>query len=247
MMQKDLKFIKSLHLKKNRITHSLFLSEGEKIVNDLLQSKIELYRLIIMQNSHFITRDILKKFSDKIIYASKIQMKQISTLKEPSEVLAIFKIPLYKDLQIKNELILALDEVRDPGNLGTIIRTADWFGIQKIICSENTVEIYNPKVVQATMGSISRVRVYYVNLETFLSKQNLPIFGTFLKGENIYKKSLPNKGIIVMGNEANGIRSEVKKSIQHKISIPNFGKDGVIESLNVGIASAVILSEFKRS
>jgi TrmH family RNA methyltransferase len=142
---------------------------------------------------------------------------------------------------------LALDNIKDPGNMGTIIRLCDWFGISKIICTEETVDIYNPKVVQATMGSLARVQVEYTNLTAYLKATDLEIFGTFMDGENIYKKELPTSGILVMGNEANGISSEIEKLITQKIAIPRFGNLQQTESLNVATATAIFLSEFKRS
>jgi TrmH family RNA methyltransferase len=159
--------------------------------------------------------------------------------------LAVFKIPKAKEM-VEKGLIVALDDVRDPGNLGTIIRLCDWFGIETLFCSEESVDIYNPKVVQATMGSISRVNVVYGNLETFLSQTKLPIFGTFMDGNNIYQEELPKEGIIIMGNEANGISTSVEKLVSDRIAIPRFGNLQVTESLNVATATAIILSEFKR-
>jgi RNA methyltransferase, TrmH family len=144
-------------------------------------------------------------------------------------------------------LIVALDDIRDPGNLGTILRLCDWFGIHELLCSEQTVDVYNPKVVQATMGSISRVNVTYANLETVLANTKLPVFGTFMDGENIYKANLEKQGIIVMGNEANGISPEIEKIVTSRISIPRFGKLQQTESLNVASATAIILSEFSRN
>ena len=144
-------------------------------------------------------------------------------------------------------MILALDDIRDPGNLGTILRLCDWFGIKQIICSKETVDIYNPKVVQATMGSIARVNVNYVDLKTFIAEANVPVFGTFMDGENIYQSNLPQSGIIIMGNEANGISSEIEKIVTSRLTIPRFGELQKTESLNVATATAIILSEFKRN
>ena len=160
--------------------------------------------------------------------------------------MAVFKIPKAKQM-VEKGLIVALDDVRDPGNLGTIIRLCDWFGIETLFCSEESVDIYNPKVVQATMGSISRVNVVYGSLEAFLTKTKLPVFGTFMDGKNIYQEKLPSEGIIIMGNEANGISSSVEKLVSERIAIPRFGNLQVTESLNVATATAIILSEFKRS
>jgi TrmH family RNA methyltransferase len=144
-------------------------------------------------------------------------------------------------------LIVALDDVRDPGNLGTILRLCDWFGIQELICSKETVDVFNPKVVQATMGSIARVHVSYVDLNVFLSTTSLPIFGTFMTGDSIYKANLPQEGIIVMGNEANGISAELEKIIKNRLTIPRFGTLQKTESLNVATATAIVLSEFRRA
>ena len=163
----------------------------------------------------------------------------------PNTCLAIFKIPKAVAYE-QNGLILALDDVRDPGNLGTIIRLCDWFGIKTLFCSEESVDVYNPKVVQATMGSISRVNVVYGNLEQFLTAAKLPIFGTFMDGSIIYKEKLPTEGIIVMGNEANGISKPIENLVSKRITIPRFGDLQATESLNVATATAIILSEFKR-
>jgi TrmH family RNA methyltransferase len=143
-------------------------------------------------------------------------------------------------------LILALDSIRDPGNLGTILRLCDWFGIEQIICSKDAVDLYNPKVIQATMGSISRVSVHYIDLVEFIRKTQLPIYGTFMEGNNIYKTKLPKEGIIIMGNEANGISLELEKLCKNKLAIPRFGSLQKTESLNVATATAIVLSEFKR-
>jgi TrmH family RNA methyltransferase len=178
-------------------------------------------------------------------FISDSDLKKISALSSPNDCLAIFKIP--EEKKINNEgLIIALDDIRDPGNLGTIIRLCDWFGISQIVCSEQTVDIYNPKVIQATMGSVARVNLSYVNLELYLGEAKTAIFGTFMDGENIYKKQLPQEGIIVIGNEANGISKGVENKITQKIAIPRFGNLQLTESLNVATATAIVLSEFRR-
>ena len=156
-----------------------------------------------------------------------------------------FRIPEEKPV-VESGLILALDDIRDPGNLGTILRLSDWFGISHVVCSNETVDIYNPKVVQATMGSITRVNVIYTDLEAFLDQTELPVFGTFMDGANIYEQKLPENGIIVMGNEANGISASIEKLATERLSIPRFGNLQLTESLNVATATAIILSEFKR-
>jgi TrmH family RNA methyltransferase len=174
------------------------------------------------------------------------ELKKITALTTANDCLAVFEI---KETNFKQTsgLELALDNIKDPGNMGTIIRLCDWFGISKIVCSEETVDIYNPKVVQATMGSLARVQVEYTNLVDYLKATDLEIFGTFMDGKNIYKSNLPSKGIIVMGNEANGISEEIEQLVTQKIAIPRFGNLQQTESLNVATATAIFLSEFKRS
>ena len=176
---------------------------------------------------------------------SESELKKISALTTPNNCLAVFKIPASMPIEEKG-LILALDDIRDPGNLGTILRLCDWFGIFQVICSEQTVDLFNPKVVQATMGSISRVNVSYVNLKSFIQNSSLPIFGTFMDGSNVYKENLPKEAIVIMGNEANGISQEIENSIKNRIAIPRFGNLKLTESLNVAAATAIILSEFRR-
>lgn len=174
-------------------------------------------------------------------------IEKISTLKTPQEVIGLVKIPLWPTLNynsLKHRFSLVLDNVQDPGNMGTIIRTADWFGIADIICSEDTVDVYNPKVVQATMGSLARVNVHYVILEQVLPQIKLPLFGAMLDGENIYNTAFGGEGLLVMGNEGNGISPAIERLISTKITIPRAGK---AESLNVAIATAILCSEIKRN
>ena len=176
---------------------------------------------------------------------SEGDLNKISALANPNNCLAIFKMPKPKSI-IDKGLIVALDDIRDPGNLGTIMRLCDWFGIEQLVCSENSVDVYNPKVVQATMGSISRVNVNYIDLESFLQKTKLPVFGTFMDGTIIYKELLPEEGIVVFGNEANGISEKIEKLTTKRIAIPRFGAIQVTESLNVATAAAIVLNEFRR-
>jgi len=232
----QIKLISSLQQKKYRKQYGLFFVEGQKVIQELLDSDFVLEEL-------FVTEAIFENIAPRNIISEK-DLKQISALANPNNSLAVFRIPNEQKTQA-NGLILALDSVRDPGNLGTIIRLCDWFGIKNLICSEDTVDVYNPKVLQATMGSITRVTINYLDLNEFLSQTELPVFGTFMEGENIYKTSLPHKGIIVLGNEANGISSAIEQSISHKIAIPRFGNP--TESLNVATATAIVLSEFRRS
>jgi len=235
----QIKLITSLVQKKYRKQHGLFIAEGVKVIDELIKSNFELEHL-------YITKPMFFGISEKIkTLVTDSELKKISALTTSNDCLAVFKIP--NERKIKTDgLIVALDDVRDPGNLGTIIRLCDWFGIEQLICSEQTVDLYNPKVVQATMGSISRVNVSYVDLNDTLINLELPIFGTFMDGENIYKTKLPSNGVIVLGNEANGISSEIEKIATHKIAIPRFGNLQLTESLNVATATAIVLSEFKR-
>ena len=236
----QIKLITGLHQKKQRFANQLFFAEGIKVIQELLQSNFELEHLFTTQND-FETVE----FSKRIVITEQ-ELKKISALSTPNTCLAVFKIPAENTL-IVSGLILALDDIRDPGNLGTILRLCDWFGIQQIICSKETVDIYNPKVVQATMGSIARVNVNYVDLKSFITTTKLPVFGTFMNGENIYQSNLPQNGIIIMGNEANGISAEIEKTVTSRLTIPRFGKLQKTESLNVATATAIILSEFKRN
>mgnify|MGYP001011364493 FL=1 len=235
----QIKLITSLQQKKYRKQEQLFFAEGVKVVQELLNSNFELQDLFTTK------QDFLTVPKNKVHAISEVELKKISALTTPNTCLAVFKIPKVKEM-VEKGLIVALDDVRDPGNLGTIIRLCDWFGIETLFCSEESVDIYNPKVVQATMGSISRVNVVYGNLEAFLSQTKLPVFGTFMDGKNIYQEELPKEGIIIMGNEANGISTSVEKLVSDRIAIPRFGNLQVTESLNVATATAIILSEFKR-
>jgi TrmH family RNA methyltransferase len=235
----QLKLITSLSQKKYRQKHKLFIAEGIKVVNEILDAAFNVEMLFCTDNFSTTILD------EKITRISETDLKKISNLKTPNKVLGIFKIPDEKTLQ-HNGLILALDAINDPGNLGTIIRLCDWFGISKLICSLETVDCYNPKVVQASMGSLTRVSIHYVELETYLNETNLPTFIADMEGENVYKNNLPKEGILIMGNEANGVSNEIKNLVKNKICIPRFGETQETESLNVATATAILLSEFKR-
>ncbi|HEY4619019.1 MAG TPA: RNA methyltransferase [Flavobacterium sp.] len=235
----QIKLISSLQQKKYRIANQLFFAEGVKVVLELLESNFELEHLYTTENDF---EDVL--FAKKTL-VHETDLKKISALATPNTCLAVFKMPREKEIK-KSGLIIALDSIRDPGNLGTILRLCDWFGVEQLLCSKETVDIYNPKVVQATMGSIARVNVNYVDLNAFISDTQLPVFGTFMDGLNIYKTNLPQEGIIIMGNEANGISEDLEKMIKNRLSIPRFGEVQKTESLNVATATAIILSEFKR-
>lgn len=232
----QIKRIISLQQKKYRKQLGLFFVEGEKLIEELLNSPFVLEEL-------FVTEDIFSQVKSREMI-SDAELKKISALTTANNCLAVFRIPEPQDITEK-KLVVALDKIRDPGNLGTIIRLCDWFGIRDLVCSEDTVDLFNPKVLQATMGSIKRVNVNYVNLPDFLAQTNLPILGTFMEGDNIYKIDLPQNAIIVLGNEANGISPEIEKVITQKITIPRFGNH--TESLNVATATAIVLSELKRN
>lgn len=236
----QIKTITSLQQKKYRKQHKLFFAEGIKVVQELLNSNFELHQL-------FTTQEIFTEVDNaKVELITEVELKKISALATPNVCLALFVMPEEKPVP-DNGLIVALDDVRDPGNLGTIIRLCDWFGISHLVCSEQCVDVFNPKVVQATMGSITRVNVVYTDLEAYLSKTPLPVFGTFMDGKNIYNESLPENGIIVMGNEANGISKAIENKVGYKIAIPRFGDLQQTESLNVATAASIILSEFRRN
>jgi RNA methyltransferase, TrmH family len=235
----QIKLISSLHQKKYRIAHQLFIAEGVKGINELLQSNFELEHL-------YVTIDEFKSVSTtQKTVISDADLKKISALTTPNTCLAVFKIPKEKPFLNKG-LIVALDTIRDPGNMGTILRLCDWFGINQVVCSKETVDLYNPKVVQATMGSIARVNVNYLNLKNFLETTSLPIYGTFMDGEDLYNSEITNEGIIILGNEANGISKEIEALVTKRITIPRFGNLQQTESLNVATATAIVLSEFKR-
>jgi RNA methyltransferase, TrmH family len=236
----QIKLITSLQQKKYRIEHQLFIAEGVKVIQELLVSNIVLEHL-------FVTEAIFEKvnLAQKTLI-NETDMKRISALTSPSSCLAIFKIPQASKIEEKG-LIVGLDDIRDPGNLGTIIRLCDWFGVKQLVCSNATVDVYNPKVIQATMGSITRVNVSYVDLDEFVSNTALPVFGTFMDGKNIYKESLPTNGVLIFGNEANGISPTLENNIKNRIAIPRFGDVQQTESLNVATATAIFLSEFRRN
>jgi TrmH family RNA methyltransferase len=235
----QIKLITSLQQKKYRIINKLFFAEGVKVIQELVESNFELVHLYTTQN------DFEEVAIDKKTQIHENDLKKISALATPNSCLAVFKMPLEKEILVGG-LIVALDSVRDPGNLGTILRLCDWFGIKQLLCSKETVDIYNPKVVQATMGSIARVNVNYIDLNDFVAQTQLPVFGTFMDSSNVYKTVLPQEGIIIMGNEANGISAGLEKLIKNRLTIPRFGELQQTESLNVATATAIILSEFRR-
>lgn len=238
----QIKLITSLSVKKYRDEHLLFLAEGDKLIADLLQSTLNIKYLYTTPASN------IKHPKAECI--TEEEMKRISALKTPSASLAVIAAPQHtlNINSLKDELVLALDDVQDPGNLGTIIRIANWFGIKHIICSPHTADCYSPKTIQATMGAITRVNIYYTNLAKALSTaqlNNIPIYGTFLEGNIIYSETLPSAGIMVMGSEGQGISAEIEALVTHKLFIPPYNNTSS-ESLNVAVATAIVCSEFRR-
>ena len=239
--------IKSLHDKKYRQNSGLFLVEGEKSVAETLDSDFEIKTLLATKPFYTKYAKLIKdkKITYEIVEPGEIE--NVSTLESNDSALAIVKqkAPEILSSEIaENEIVLALDNIRDPGNFGTIIRIADWFGIKKVIASIGTVDLYNPKVISATKGSFTRVNIYYADLKNYLEETKAPILGAFMTGENVHKFTFPKKGILVMGNESNGISNEIENLIKQKVTIPAFNKT---ESLNVAIATAVLIDNWKRN
>ena len=239
LSKNNIKLITSLQQKKYRQKHQLFVAEGVKVVNELLASSLEVEHIFSVDASFEASKNC------EITLISENELKKVSTLKSPNKVLGLFKIPKEKEIN-QDKFMVALDGVNDPGNLGTIIRLCDWFGVTELVCSKNTVDCYNQKVVQSTMGSLTRVNISYVDLQDFLSNSKLPVFTADMDGENVYTSSLPEKAVLVMGNEANGISPEIAQTVKHALTIPRFGDLQQTESLNVAAATAILLSEFKR-
>lgn len=240
----QISLVKSLHQKKYRKEHQLFIVEGFKAISEFLNSEFVI-------SSIFCTPDFSAKMAklsnnEKVYEVSINELQKISALQTPQGILAVIDTP--KNTIINpdsvDEMILVLDGVQDPGNLGTIIRTADWFGFKQLICSEDCVEVYNPKVVQATMGSLTRVKVSYQPLKELLQQSNLPKYGTLLKGKNIFNTTWEAKGFVILGSEGKGISEEVLPLITHPVTIPG-GKN--TESLNVAIAGAICCAEMSRN
>jgi len=249
MLSKNkIKFFNSLKLRKFRIKHNLFLAEGEKLVSELIQSEIKPKFILTASEKTILENNDTNFVTVKAEYSD---LKKISQLKTPPEIIGIFEIPnfIYDIKDIENSLNLFCDDIQNPGNLGTIIRTADWFGIKNIFCSLNTVDLYNPKTIQATMGAIASVKVHYINKQDFFSSidTNFPVYGTFLEGNNIYNTKLSKTGIIIIGNEGKGISQELIPFISNKIFIPDFNtRNKASESLNASVAAAIVCSEFRR-
>ncbi len=235
----QIKLVSSLQQKKYRVKDGLFVAEGVKVVGEFLESDFELEMLFCLE-------DVKNEYAAKVTsVVNVLELKKISALRSPNKVVAVFKIPKQKMLEESGGFKLALDGVNDPGNLGTIIRLCDWFGIKELICSSDTVDCYNSKVVQSTMGSLTRVNVVYLDLVDYLKKTGQNILVSDMKGKSVYDLDVSSNSILIMGNEANGI-SNVVKRLGKKITIPRYGEIQQTESLNVATASAILLSEFKR-
>lgn len=237
LSQNKIKQIRGLHQKKNREEQGLFLVEGEKMVLEVLRNSPQLVRYCVVVEGF--ENELVNKVESFVCSAE--ELKKISTLTTPNKLIAVVEKLTF--LPENQSLILALDSIQDPGNLGTIIRTADWFGIKRIVCSKTTVDCYNTKVIQASMGSFLRVEVVYLDLHDYLSKSDLPVYGALLEGENVYQSKLNTPGILLMGNEGNGISEDLKQFITDPVTIPQFGS---AESLNVAVATSILLSEFSR-
>ena len=239
LSKNQLRLIKSLRKKKNRLQEGLFIAEGIKLVNEFLESGFLPFK--IFGTEHY-KQGIKEEFFQMI---NERELKSISELSSPNQVLGIFQIPQEGKLKRKG-LSLALDNLNDPGNLGTIIRLCDWFGVSQLVCSPKTVDCFNQKVVQASMGSLARVSIVYTDLENYLKEENRPVYGTFMEGTRLYDYPLEKDCVLVMGNEANGISPEIEALVTDKLSIPQFGEQRKTESLNVAMATAICLSEWRR-
>jgi len=244
LSKSQISFIKSLHQKKYRKEHGLFIVEGIKSIKEFFQSSYQIHTIFYNSEQY----NLLPKLPANInlFEVKNAELDKISTLQTPQGFLALVHIPKNRELALKalkNQFTLVLDGVQDPGNMGTIIRTADWFGFKNIICSADSVEVFNPKTVQATMGSLARVNIYEADLPALLEKNTIPVFGALLDGESIYKTQWGAEGLVILGNEGKGISAEVIKKINKPVTIPRIGE---AESLNVAVSAAIFCAELVR-
>ena len=242
-----IKWIKSLEMRKYRLQEKAFVAEGPKLVGELLPYSTPLY-IAATKDWLDANRHLLRAVKE-VDEVSQTELERASLLRTPQSVLAVMPIPERRlDISsLQKKLVIALDSVQDPGNLGTILRIADWFGIHEVLCSEGTADVYNPKCVQSCMGALARVKVFYCNLPEVLGQVEMPVFGTFLDGTDIYKEELSQQGIIVMGNEGNGISQPVAKLVNRRLYVPNYPKCSLTtESLNVAVATGIVCAEFRR-
>ena len=239
----QIKFVRSLHLKKNRDVHNCFIVEGEKIVDEILRSDFNVHSIFATKDCKSVVIE-----NSKTHLVSDKELERVSALKSPNKVIAIVekRDNNFKFLSVEKGLTLVLDNIKNPGNLGTIIRVCDWFGIKNIICSNSSVDMYNPKVVQATMGSFLRVDLYYTDIETLIKRlpNNFPIYGSYMEGANVADVNLKEDAFLIMGNESVGISKKLEKLISNKISVRKYNSQA--ESLNVANATSIFLYEFKR-
>ncbi|MDN3588162.1 RNA methyltransferase [Pedobacter aquatilis] len=244
LSKSQISFIKSLHQKKYRKENGLFLVEGIKSIKEFIQSNFQIHTIFYNTEQYHLLPKLPANIN--LFEVNNAELSKISTLQTPQGFLAVVHQPETSSVDLKslkNQFTIILDGVQDPGNMGTIIRTADWFGFKNIICSEDCVEAYNPKTVQATMGSLARVNVYYENLVTILEKTDMPIFGALLDGDSIYKTDWGTEGLIILGNEGKGITPDVIKKIKKPVTIPRIG---AAESLNVAVSAAIFCAEIVR-
>ena len=236
--------IEKLREKKHRVEKKLFLVEGATSLLELIGSDYEIDTLVISEEFYKNYRSKIENNDINYVIAHEGEIRKLSSLENNTEGIAVVKQMVFTLPAKKQGMYIALDSVRDPGNLGTIIRIADWYGIDTIVASEDTTDFYTPKTISATMGSFTRVKVVYMNLFTFLENCNLPVLGAYLDGTSVHGFHFPKEGVLIIGNESNGISSRIKHFIKHKVTIPKFGD---AESLNAGISTAVILDNWKRS
>lgn len=251
MLSKNkMKWLRSLEMKKHRTAEQVFVAEGPKVVGDLLAAGFDCVFAAMTE-----TCGLQGRLTCEVCMVSQEELQRISFVETPQQVLAVFRQPQYAtDVKVaQTELCLALDDVQNPGNLGTIIRLADWFGIEHVFCSRGCADVYNPKTVQATMGALAHVKVHYVDLPQMLgdlchgNDGNVPVYGTFLDGDSIYATALQQRGVIVMGNEGRGVSADVERYVTERLLVPNFPAERMsTESLNVAIATAVVCAEFRR-
>lgn len=248
LSKSKIKYIRSLESKKKRNDCGVFVAEGNKLVADMLP--FYSCELLIAKSSWITTQGEIQ--TKELLIADDNDIPKASFLKHPQDVLAVFKLPEWsiEDVRPAEELVLLLDGIQDPGNLGTIIRLADWFGIKHIICSFDCADVFNPKVVQATMGALAHVQIHYTHPEEYLKQQksnHIPLYGTFLDGEDLYTHELTNHGILIMGSEGKGIRGSVEEFVNKRLYIPSYPANQVTsESLNVAVATAIVCAEFRR-
>jgi len=235
----QIKFIRSLHQKKNRQIHQLFVVEGSRMVHELIDTHPNFVEQVVATRAYVDTHEFPEGI--RVDLVDEQSFEKLSKSVTPQGILAVFAQP--KLAYVPQDFMLALDHIQDPGNMGTIIRLADWFGVKQVICSPDCVEVFNSKVVQSSMGSVFRVPICYKPLEEILEQTELPVYGALLEGENVYSQQLKPRGILVMGNEGNGIREELLPFISNPLTIPRLGEG---ESLNVSMATGILLSEFFR-